>query len=387
MLVGGGSGGHIVPALAVADELHNQRKDVELFYVVERGSRFADLPKGHAHINRVFMVRAGKFRRYHGSGWRQLLDVPTMLKNIRDVLYVIVGFAQAMLILKKTKPDVIFVKGGFVGVPIGLAAAVQGIPFMTHDSDAVPGLANRIISRWAAKHAVALPENTYSYPEHKTQTVGVPISERFEPATPAQIVSYKKELSLPPKSSVVLVTGGGLGAQRLNDAVVASTKDLLADKRVRIVHVAGQAHEQSVFRAYQRVLEQAELDRVHVLGFTKHMYKLSAVADVVVTRAGATSLAEFARQGKACVVVPNPQLTGGHQTKNALALAQDGAIVCIAEDEIVKDDSMLASAIAELLANDGLRHKLEKRIQSFVVADSAKQLATMLIHIAQEQHA
>src|SRR3990167_7210097 len=123
ILTGGGSGGHITPLLAVADELKKQRPNLTLVYIGQRGDKLADIPAKHHSIDKVYTVRAGKFRRYHGEGWRQLLDLLTFGKNVRDFFLVLIGLWQSYWILKKLKPVALFVKGGYVGVPVGLAAA------------------------------------------------------------------------------------------------------------------------------------------------------------------------------------------------------------------------------------------------------------------------
>ena len=118
-LVGGGSGGHITPLLAVAEELKKQNPAVKLVYIGQTGDKLLDVPQQHKAVDTTYDIRAGKFRRYHGEGLKQLLDIKTILKNIRDLFYVLIGLWQAFWLLGKIKPDVIFVKGGFVGVPVG----------------------------------------------------------------------------------------------------------------------------------------------------------------------------------------------------------------------------------------------------------------------------
>jgi len=195
-LTGGGSGGHITPLLAVAHELKQLKPDATLIFIGHRGDQLSDLPRENRDIDEVYFVKAGKFRRYSGMGLKQLLDLPTVLKNIRDGTRVIYGLAESSRLLRKIKPDIILIKGGFVGVPVGLAAAQLHIPFVTHDSDAIPGLANRIIARWASAHAVSLPKELYSYPPQKTYTVGVPVSRDFVPVNPENIRQYRDLLDL-----------------------------------------------------------------------------------------------------------------------------------------------------------------------------------------------
>lgn len=380
VLTGGGSGGHITPLLAVAHELKQLRPDAELLYIGQRGDGLSDAPASDPNIDKTFSVRAGKFRRYHGEGLRQVLDVPTLLKNIRDAWYVLIGIFQSYRLLKREKPDIIFVKGGFVGVPVGLAAARLKIPYVTHDSDAIPGLANRIIARWARVHAVALPKEIYNYPQDKTVTVGVPIVRAYRPLTSEEQSSVRKKLGLENFKQIVLVTGGGLGAQRLNNAVIACAPKLLQKyPGLALVHIAGRNHEDGLRAKYEEIVDDADQTRVIVKGFISNLYEYSGVADVVVTRAGATSIAEFAAQAKACVVVPNPVLTGGHQLKNAQVLEERQAVKLV-NDAMLKDNpEALLLPLFNLLDHPDEAAELGRTFATFSQPNAAHQLAVVLL--------
>lgn len=291
-----------------------------------------DVPARDPNIDAVHAISAGKLRRYHGEGVKQLFDIKTIALNTRDVFRVINGVLHSWFLLRRLKPEVIFVKGGYVGVPVGLAAAALKIPFITHDSDAIPGLANRIIARWAVKHAVAMPKEVYSYPADRTVTVGVPVVAQYQYVTDEQQRQYKQELSLPADAQLVFVIGGGLGARRINDAVARILPDLLASNpKLYVVQGAGRANEALLREQYQVDLSPEAFQRVQVAGFLHDVYRYSGAADIIVTRAGATNLAEFAVQGKACIVVPAPFLAGGHQLKNAAYLAEKQATEQISE--------------------------------------------------------
>ena len=325
-------------------------------------------------------MRAGKFRRYHGEGFRQLLDLKTILKNIRDILFVVVGFFQAWLLLKKLKPDIIFVKGGFVGVPVGLAAAVHGMPYITHDSDALPGLANRIISRWAIIHTVALPKEVYKYPQNKTITVGVPIQSNYQLVNSDIQTKYRTEIGFGEYKKILLVTGGGLGAHRLNMSVADIIPALMQEfQDLAIVHTVGRGNETKMRETYERRLSHSDLSRVKVEGYLTDLFRYSAAADVIIARAGATNLAEFAVQGKACVIVPNPQLTGGHQLKNADYLAEQKAIVVVTEQSLGSNNNALKEVVETLLDDEVLRNKLGSNLLNFAQTDSAALLAQLLL--------
>ena len=380
-LVGGGSGGHITPLLAVAEELKKQQPNSRLVYIGQTGDKLLDVPGQHNMIAVSYQIRAGKFRRYHGEGLKQLLDIKTLAKNFRDFFYFLTGIVQAYKLLSKLKPDVVFIKGGFVGVPVGLAAAVKHIPYVTHDSDAVPGLANRLIAKWAAAHAVAMPKSIYNYPADKTFTVGVPINALFKPVSDEQKAAYKKQIGLRQKQQVIFVSGGGNGAKRLNEAVVQSVVPLLKSQPdLFIIHATGRDLEDESKRQYVDQLGEQGINQVLIKGFfVGDLYKYSGAADVVVTRAGATSVAEFAAQQKCCIIVPNPQLTGGHQIKNANYLAEQKAAIVLDDAVVIETPQVLTGQLQELLDNSATRQKLATNLAKFAQPRAAKELAQLLL--------
>lgn len=381
VLVGGGSGGHITPLLSVAEELKKQQPLVRLDYIGQAGDKLSDLPRKHKVIDSSYSIMAGKFRRYHGEGFKQIFDLKTLLKNIRDFFYFIVGLWQAFWLLGKLKPGIIFIKGGFVGVPVGLAAALRGIPYITHDSDAIPGLANRIISRWAEAHTVALPKSVYKYPAGKTHSVGVPVSSMFSKVNTELKTKYRRQIGLTPNHQIIFVSGGGNGAKRLNLAVVQSVIPLIkSNSKFFIVHGTGRDHESETKQAYDKLLSREEQKQILVKGFfINDLYKYSGAADVVITRAGATSIAEYAAQQKCCIIVPNSQLAGGHQTKNADFLSLQNAAVVLPDDVVVSSPHILTEAVISLLSNELNRQKLAKNLNLIARPRATKDIAQLLL--------
>lgn len=380
VLTGGGSGGHITPILAIAAELKRLKPDSYLIYVGQTGDKLGDIPANDEHIDAVYTVRAGKFRRYNGEGWQQFLNIPTLLKNIRDAFYVLIGLYQSFRLLRRLKPNIVFVKGGFVGVPVGLAAAGLRIPYITHDSDAIPGLANRIIARWATLHTVALPAAVYHYPIAKTVTTGIPLQEKFVPVTPQLQVQYREQLGLPVDSLQVLVIGGGLGSQRVNTAVSEAVPHLLREyKKLYVSHGVGRGNETASQKIYDDKLTTEERQRIRVFGYEPDIYRYSGAADIIITRAGATNLAEFALQGKACIVIPSPFLSGGHQLKNAQFLEQQSAAVIISESDALADPNRLAKQVSELLKNPNKRLELAKQLSNLSKPNATQDLAKLII--------
>ena len=380
VVTGGGSGGHITPVLAVAAELKRLRPEIHIIYIGQRGDSFSDIPEADSNVDAVYTVRAGKFRRYHGEGLRQLLDVPTTVRNIRDIFFVLIGMYQSWRLLKRLQPDIIFTRGSYVSVPVALGAVLHKIPYITHDSDPIPSLANRIIARWASVHTVALPADLYPYPATKTVTTGIPLNRIFVPVTEAVKKRYRHELKIPEKTPLLFIIGGGLGSQRVNQAVAEALPHLLKDfKTLRVVHVVGRANQEDISQRYKIELSPPEHARVEVLGFTSEVYRYSGAADVIVTRAGATNLAEFALQGKACIIVPSPFLTGGHQLKNAQYLAEQGAAVVLAEDELAADPNRLAKQLAHLLQEPTEQKRLAAKLATFGHPSAASDIAQLIL--------
>jgi UDP-N-acetylglucosamine--N-acetylmuramyl-(pentapeptide) pyrophosphoryl-undecaprenol N-acetylglucosamine transferase len=375
VLVGGGSGGHITPILAVADELRRARPEIKLIYIGQKGDPL---------IDESYLISAGKFRRYHGEGIRQIFDLPTLGKNIHDFFRMLKGIWQSYRLLGKLKPAAIFTPGGFVGVPVGLAASRRHIPFVTHDLDALPGLANRINARHAIIHAVGLPKELYPYPPEKTEYVGVPTKREFKSVNTELQASYKNEAGLIDFQQIVFVIGGGQGAQRLNEAVLAISKRLLGKyPKLALVHTVGSINEAAMNQAYSKELSSVQRANVLVKGYLDDVYRFSGAADLVITRAGATNMAEFAVQQKACIVVPNPLLTGGHQIKNAQHLYEAGAIKLVTEEQLVESShATLFDAIDELLASPEERELLGKKLGTYAKPQAALDIAVILLRVA-----
>ncbi len=378
VLTGGGSGGHITPILAVAKELKSLKPDSTIIYIGQKGDELADLPKNDSNIDKVYSVRAGKYRRYHGDGIKQFFDIPTIAKNLRDLVYILVGFLQSWRLMRKIRPDIIFSRGGYVSVPVAWGGKICNVPYITHDSDSTPSLANRIIARGAKLHAVALPEDLYPYPRDKTITVGVPIGSEYQPVDHAKQQDFKQQIHMPSDSKVLLVTGGGNGAQQLNSSVVAAAKQLLINyPKLHIIHFSGRKLEQQVQQGYEQVLDAKDIDRVLVKGYATDHYRYSGAADIILARGGATSLAEIAAQGKACIVIPSPQLIWN--VKNAQTLEDMHAIVML-QEKPSSQASELVAEVSKLLDDDSLRLHLASKISSLAKPDSASKLADLILN-------
>lgn len=351
----------------------------KIVYIGEKGGKYHDLTDSNLFDERYF-VSSGKFRRYHGESWfRRLFDIKTNAQNTRDLIKITIGILQGAKLLKKLSADVVFLKGGSVCIPIGLGASRAGVSVVTHDSDALPGLSNRIGGRNAVIHTTAMPEKYYNYPKSKTIQVGLPINDSFRKYSADEVRFLKEKWQIPPESQVLLITGGSGGALRLNAWCQMMILSLLQKRSdLYVFFVTGKG---------KNIEFGDNSDKIKAIEFTHEMHHLSAMADVVISRAGATTLAEFAAQSKAVVVVPNPDLTGGHQLKNSVVYADAGALVLVNESELSDNDvAALENVVSELLDDQQKRHDLGYNLhQTLPKISASEKIAEILIDVAKKE--
>ena len=353
---------------------------MKVVYIGQAGDRLIDIPQNDPNIDSCHAIAAGKLRRYHGEGLSQLLDLKTQYLNLKDVLRTLKGLYQSWRLLGKIRPEVVFTRGGFVSVPVALAAWLRGIPYMTHDSDSSPSLANRIIAHWAAVHAVALPKGLYPYPADKTFSVGVPIGSEYKLVDSQAMLKFRKSLGLDAYKQIICVTGGGNGAKTLNDIVLENSSYLLKKyPHLAIVHIAGRSLEHDLVKAYNALLPKTERKRIIVKGYITDLYRYSGAADIVIARGGATNLAEFASQGKACIIIPSKQLVWN--IKNARTLADAGAILELTEEH-AEQERRLAHTISELLEDERKRKNMAQKFAQFSKPNATSDIVELVLSLA-----
>ncbi len=320
----------------------------------------------------VHVIAAGKLRRYYGIPlWKQLLDIPTVLKNIRDVALIGLGFIQSIALLLRERPDVIFAKGGYVCLPMGYAAKLLNIPVVIHDSDTRPGLTNKLLSRFADKIATGSPLENYTYPTQKSVYTGVPIDQAFHPFTTEEQTKAKHTIGIVDLDKpLIVVTGGGLGAQSINIGITAIAKKLL-DDGFSIYHVTGKKH---ISEVQKRAFEHPDY---HVVDFVyKDMAIVLGAADVVVSRGSATFLQELAALAKPVVIVPAAHL--GDQVKNAQVYHEAQAAYVI-DDKKVTDGKDLYEVLISWKSDTKSAGAMTKRFHKFSRPDAAKDVAKLIL--------
>jgi len=377
LAVGGGSGGHVTPVAAVVKELKATVPDAELRFWCDQA--FATQATATMQAvdpqMRIDVIMAGKLRRYHKlSLLRQLLQVRTIVvPNLVDAVKITIGFLQSLIKLVIWRPDVVFTKGGFVCLPVGVAASLLRIPLVIHDSDAHPGLTNRILARFAHTIATGAPLKYYRYPKGRSHYVGIPVAGAISPLSASAQAAAKRQLGFDEHEPLVVITGGGLGAAALNEATMAALKDMLTFTSV--ILICGSAHEKALRR------RAPKKSNFKLYGYVAgDMLTMLGAADVVVSRAGATTLLELAALAKPAIIVPNAHLTGGHQTKNAAVYEQAGAVVVLDEEHLKVEPLALVDAINATLLNKATLRALSKNILSLSKPDAARDTARLIIN-------
>lgn len=362
LIAAGGTGGHIAPALAVGSFLR-ERWDEGVIVRFVTGSRKVE--------GEVFDA-ADEFPE------RLACDKPPRLAigSIPAIARYVGSVAGSLRVLARFQPDVVLGMGGYVCAPVLLAAWLRGIPFYMHESNAVPGLVTRMFARSAREILVGCEAAAHRLPPGtRTRVVGTPVRPELLECTRGEAAV---RLGLDPELPTVLVLGGSQGALALNEAVVdgAATLGQRMSPRggVQVLLACGQKHVKTVTAGVARC-DMPGTD-IRVFEYIADMAAAYAAADVVVSRAGASTLAELAALGKPAFLVPYPHAKDNHQAANARALASVGAAEVIEEDDLA--GVVLAEQLASMLSDDKRREALAAAALAAAIPDATERIASLL---------
>jgi UDP-N-acetylglucosamine--N-acetylmuramyl-(pentapeptide) pyrophosphoryl-undecaprenol N-acetylglucosamine transferase len=377
LCVGGGSGGHVTPVAAVIKELQKQQPDSEIRFYCDRSFKQQSIELIGPLNVKISVVVSGKWRRYANMKWYWHFEhlFKTHFRNLIDIFKVGFGLVESYTKMLVWRPDVVFAKGGFVCLPVGLAAKALSIPIVIHDSDTYPGLTDRILSRYAAAIATGMPTEYYpSYPKNITEFVGIPVRAKFYDVATVDRAVLKQQLGFNSQKTLVVAMGGGQGAEEINQAMITLRGKL---EQTQILLITGQKNYQTLSNKYP------DNDDWRLAGFLgDEMAAVMRAADIVVTRAGATTLAELAVIGAVVVLLPSPYLSGDHQTKNAKIYADKKAAVVLDERDFDEEYSQMLVAIEQLINQPSLRHELANNLQALASPDSVQKIAKLILEAA-----
>lgn len=318
----------------------------------------------------VTTISAGKFRRYaHLSRLQHLTNFQIVSGNLIDIFKIGLGFIQSVILLLRVRPDVVFAKGGYVCLPLGLAAHVLRYPLVIHDSDTRPGLTNRVLARYATSIATGSPLDNYMYDRNKTKYIGVPIGSEFQPVSIQKQRVYKQALGIDSQAMTIVATGGGLGAKSINLALAKAARALAA-RDIAVYHVTGKGHYDEIAQLVKDIPGYQAVPFVY-----ENMHEVLGAADVVISRASATFLQELAGLAKPVIAVPAKQL--GDQLKNAQAYDKAGAALIMSDDEIGTGTN-LEDVIVRLMNDPARRKAMGDQLHSFARPDAASDLAKLI---------
>lgn len=323
-------------------------------------------------------IFSGKFRRYsHLTKSQHFTKYDVVFPNIRDAFLVILGFFESLIRLIVWRPSVVFLKGGYVCLPVGYAAWILRIPIVIHDSDAHPGLTNRLLAPLASHIATGVPLEYYNYPKSKSTYTGIPISSEYKEVSPQQATVIKREYGFSGNRPMTVFIGGGLGARRINDNVVLHLMELLGTTDV--VLISGTAQFDEI-----RALTPDD-DRFRLEAFlSSGLPELLAAADLVVSRAGATALLELAALSKPTILVPSDRLIW--QQKHAQLFVDFGAVYPLDERKFTEaGDKSLVDAVNTVLSDVKLSSKLGHNLHKQAKPRAARQLADIILKTAEKE--
>ena len=368
LMTGGGTVGHVNPAIAIADTIKKNIPSSEIAFV------------GTSRGIENKLVGAAGYPIYHVEiqGIRRSLSI----KNLRTVYLVLTSPHKAKKLLKSYRPDIVIGTGGYVCWPLLYAAAKMGIPTAVHESNAVPGVAVKQLSKRVDRVFVNF-EETAKYLDKTDNVIHVGNPLRGDFGTMDRAAARKK-LNIPDSCRHLLLSyGGSLGAERVNEAVLELMRDY-SSKRPDLLHIHATG-------AIERAASLEKFNEMGLCGFEnlrleEYIYNMPVVmaaADLVIARAGAMTVSELSMMKKPCILIPSPNVTNNHQYKNAKLLAEDGAAVLIEESEL--KDGRLMREVAALLEDASLRGEMSKRIERFALPDANKRILSEILRLVEKK--
>jgi UDP-N-acetylglucosamine--N-acetylmuramyl-(pentapeptide) pyrophosphoryl-undecaprenol N-acetylglucosamine transferase len=352
IISGGGTGGHIFPALAIANAFKARHPDAKILFV---GA------KGRMEMTRV--PDAG----YEIIGlWISGIQRKLSLSNLLLPLKLIASYVKASSILKKFRPHVVVGTGGFASGPVMMAATSKGIPSLIQEQNSFAGLANRQVAGKVSRVCVAYEGMEKYFPKEKIVLTGNPVRKDL-----LSVADKRKEafshFGFDPSVKTLLVIGGSLGSKTINECVYAGI-DRLMDARIQLIWQTGKGY----FLQYLELLKKYDRRKIRLFDFLKEMDLAYAAADVVISRAGALAVSELCVAGKPCILVPSPNVAEDHQTKNAMALVNKGAAIMITD---AKAGELLIHEALKLLFDEQQAAQLSANISKLAMPHAAEQIA------------
>lgn len=352
---GGGTGGHIYPAIAIADEIKRRLPEADILFVGAEGKmEMEKVPQAGYPIKGLPIVG---------------FDRGNLLKNISFPIKLLKSLNQATQIIKEFRPDIAIGTGGFASGPLLQKASKLGVPIIIQEQNSFPGVTNKILSKSAAAICVAY-DNIPQFPAEKTHYTGNPIRTELFQNLPSREEALKS-FGLDPSKKVVLSVGGSLGSRTINNAWTASVKDF-SEQNVQLIWQTGKLE-------YEKIKNSVDenLSGIHITEFIYNMKEAYAAADVIVSRAGAMAISELCLIGKPVILLPFPFAAEDHQTKNAQSLVEKNAALMLTDQQA---PDLLAQTTLNLVKDETKQKTLADNILKLGKPYATKEIVDIILN-------
>jgi UDP-N-acetylglucosamine--N-acetylmuramyl-(pentapeptide) pyrophosphoryl-undecaprenol N-acetylglucosamine transferase len=365
IISGGGTGGHVFPAIAIAGALMEKKPDAEILFVgAENRLEMEKIPEAGFRIKGLPV-----------EGFRRKLSVYNIGVSIK--LFRSLGMARK--IIKEFDPDVVVGVGGYASGPVLRSAAAMGIPTLIQEQNSFAGITNKILSRKANRICVAFDGMERFFPSDKIVKTGNPVRKEIKNVRSAEFRSEGYNyFNLDRKSETLLILGGSLGARTINQGVMKNLGQI-KDSGIQILWQSGTYY----YPEARQAIEDSGIKNIILKDFISRMELAYSVSDVIISRAGAITISELCHTGKPAILVPSPNVAEDHQTRNAMSLVEKSAAICLADNEAVQK---MISVALELLKDKERMKRMSENILSLVIEDSAGKIAEEILHLMNDNY-
>ncbi|WP_053956892.1 undecaprenyldiphospho-muramoylpentapeptide beta-N-acetylglucosaminyltransferase [Inediibacterium massiliense] len=321
LISGGGTGGHIYPAIAIANKIKEEIKGVEILFVGTKKGLESDLvPKAGYSLKTITV-----------SGFKRKISLDTA-KSVKDLL---IGIKDAVKIVKDFKPNLVIGTGGYVCGPVVFIASLFNIKTVIHEQNVIPGMTNKILGKFVSRIFASFEESKpYFNHNEKIVITGNPVRKDFIHVHKSQC---RKSLDIKEDQFVIMSFGGSRGAEKINDTMIEVLKKFNGNKNITMIHITGSKHyEKTVHKLKENGLKIE--NNIIIKEYVYDMAKFMGASDLIISRAGAIALAEIAAMGLPSILIPSPYVTNNHQEHNAKAIEKNGAAVLLSEKTLQSNE-------------------------------------------------
>lgn len=357
LMAAGGTGGHVYPAIAIADAIKEKHPDAEILFAGTRNRmEWTAVPKSGYEISSVWI-----------SGFHRRLTPQNLLFPVK----LLVSISQSYKIIKKFKPDAVVACGGFASGPIGWTAAKTGVPLVLQEQNSFPGVTNRMLAKYASRIFTAFDDASEYLPKEKIMIAGNPVRANLAGMDKKEAL---EQFGFNENHPTLFVMGGSGGAKSVNEAMLQSLAYLHNELGLQIIWQCGARY----LKELKQTIDTDALPNLRLLDYIDNMAAAYAVSDLVISRAGAGACSELMLTGKPAVLVPSPHVAGDHQAKNAESMVADGAAVLLKDEDV---HTSLHQVVDALIFDEKELSKMAERALALAKPDAAAIIADEVLQI------